>query len=200
MRRRPPVLQVPTPIPPVHPVQAYTLRTAAVAALMLAPAVVHAQPATAARRAAAAQPGRSSYRLSMADMRRYGATMQEIALAVEAKPALQGRFTRDGSESIEQIATRLSGVAELRPAFAKTGMSPRQLALTQFTFLGAGVALGAPNGGQSPEQLAVQMGIDPANVAFVRANQAAIQAMLEELGVRVGDDASEGTSHHAPAR
>jgi hypothetical protein len=181
-------------------VQAYTLRTAAVAALMLVPAIAHAQPATAARRAAVAPSGRSGYRLSMADMRRYGATMQAIGLAIKADPTLEDRFTSSGDESVEQIATRLAGVAQFRPAFAKSGMTPRQFALTQFTFLGAGMALGAPTGGQTPEQLAAQMGIDPANVAFMRTNQAAIQAMFKELGARLGDDAADTDSDDAPAR
>ena len=85
------MLQVPTPIPPGHPVQAYTLRTAAVAALMLAPAMAHARPATAARRAAA-QARRSGSRLSKADVRRYGVTTQEIAL--------EDRFASNDSESV----------------------------------------------------------------------------------------------------
>ena len=70
-------------------------------------------------------------------------------------------------------------------------MTPRQFALTQYTFLGAGMALGAPSGGRTPEQLAAQMGIDPANVAFMRANQQAIQAMFKSLrGDADGDDTS----------
>ena len=123
--------------------QAYTLRTAAVAALMLAPAIAHTQSATAARRAAAAWDPRSRRRLSMADVRRYGATMQ-------------------------QIATRPDGVAEYRRAFASTGITPRRFALTQLTFLGAGMALGVPTGGQASEPQAAQMGIDPTDVAFER--------------------------------
>jgi hypothetical protein len=177
----------------VHAVQAYTLRSAAIAALMLTPAIVRAQPATAARRAAAAQDARTQagYRLSMTDMQRFAATMQEIGLAIEANPALEARFTSSADESVDQIAARLGGVAQFRPAFAKTGMTPRQFALTQYTFLGAGMALGAPKGGRTPEQLAVQMGIDPANVAFMRANQAAVQAMFESLGGATDDDGDD---------
>ena len=126
--------------------QAYTLRTAAVAALMLAPAIAHAQSATAARRAAAAGNARSGRRLSMADVRRYGAAMQEL------------------------------------------------------TLLGAGPALGAPTVGQTTERPATQMDIDQANVAVVRAHQAAIEAMLGEPGARVGDEASDPTDTDATAR
>jgi len=79
-------------------------------------------------------------------------------------------------------------------------MTPRQFGLTQFTVLGAGMALGSPAGGRTPEQLAAQMGIDPANVAFMRTNQAAIQAMFRELGARLGDDAADRDSDAAPAR
>lgn len=188
--------------------QSYTLRSAAIAALMLTPAIVRAQPATAARRAAAAQDARvqdaraqTGYRLTMADMQRFAATMKEIGVAIKANPALEERFTSTPDESVEQVASRLAGVAQFRPAFAKSGMTPRQFALTQYTFIGAGMALGAPAGGRTPEQLAAQMGIDPANVAFMRANQQAIQAMLKSLGASLGGDASDaGDDTGAPAR
>lgn len=188
----------------MNTVQAYTLRSAAIAALMLTPAVVRAQPATAARRAAAAQDARAQagYRLTMADVQRFGATMQEIGVAIKANPALGARFTSSADESVDQIAARLGGVAQFRPAFAKTGMTPTQFARTQFTFLGAGLALHAPQGGPTPEQLAAQMGIDPANIAFVRANQQAIQAMFESIGAGLRDDASneDDDVHQASAR
>ena len=180
----------------MHTVQAYTLRSAAIAALMLTPAIVRAQPAAAARRAVAAQDARAQagYRLSMADMQRFAATMRELGLAIEANPALEARFTSSADESVDQIATRLAGVAQFRPAFAKSGMTPRQFALTQYTFLGAGMALGAPPGGRTPEQLAAQMGIDPANVAFMRANQQAIQAMFKSLRGATDHDGDDATA------
>jgi hypothetical protein len=186
----------------VNTVQAYTLRSAAIAALMLTPAIVRAQPATAARRAAAAHDARAQagYRLSMADVQRFGATMKELGLAIKANPALEARFTSSADESVDQIAARLGDVAQFRPAFAKTGMTPAQFALTQFTFLGAGVALRAPQGGRTPEQLAAQMGIDPANITFVRANQQAIQAMFESVSAGLRDDASDQSETDASTR
>ncbi len=62
------------------------------------------------------------------------------------------------------------------------------------------MALGAPTVGQSTEQPATQMDIDQESVTFVRANQPAIEAMLRELGARVGDDASDQTRTDASAR
>ena len=88
---------VPTPIPTGLPVQAYTLRTAAVAALMLAPAIAHVQPATAVRRAAAAGNARSGRRPSTADVRRYGTAMQQPTLP-GAGPALDAPFFGQSSE------------------------------------------------------------------------------------------------------
>jgi hypothetical protein len=121
----------------------------------------------------------------MADVRKYGATMQEIARTIRASPALENRFTSDGDESVEQTAARLASVPQFRPAFAKAGMSPKQFAVTQFVILGAGMAVGVPKGAKTPEQLAREMGIDPANVAFMRAHGAEIQALFKQLN---GDD------------
>ena len=137
---------VPTPIPTGLPVQAYTLRTAAVAALMLAPAIAHVQPATAVRRAAAAGNARSGRRLSTADVRRYGTAMQQL------------------------------------------------------TLLGAGLALGASTAGRTTERLATQMDIDRENVALVRADQAALEAMRTEPGARGGDEAAAPTDTDASTR
>ena len=56
-----------------------------------------------------------------------------------------------------------------------------------------GGVLGMPKGAQSPEQLAQQMGIAPANVAFMRVHGAEVKALFKQLGADAGDD-------EAPAR
>lgn len=154
---------------------------AAAVALAVAPLALVAQPRPAASAAA-------GYRLTMADVKKYGATMQEIARTIRATPALEDRFTSDGDESVEQIAARLAGVPQFRPAFAKSGMSPRQFAVTQYVILGAGMAVGVPKGAKTPEQLVREMGIDPANVAFMRAHGAEIRAMFKQIGADADDD------------
>ena len=166
---------------------------AAAFALAVAPLALTAQASPAARRTAAALSG---YTLSMADMRRFGVTMQEIGAAIRANPQLEQRFTSTMDESVEQIATRLGGVAQFRPAFAKSGMTPRQFAVTQFTLLGAGMAVGMPKGAKSPEQLVKEMGIDPANVAFMRQHGAEVQALFRQM--RASSD--EGGDEAAPTR
>lgn len=166
---------------------------AAAVALAVAPLALTAQlpaqraPAPAARRAAAAaqnaQDARAlaGYTLSMADLRRFGATMQEIGRAIKANPQLEDRFTGTMDESIAQIAARLGGVPQFRPAFARSGMTPQQFAVTQFTLMGAGMAVGMPKGAKSPEQLVKEMGIDPANVAFMRQHGAEVQALFRQM-------------------
>ena len=160
---------------------------AAAVALAVAPLALTAQASPAARRAAAAaqnaQDARalSGYTLSMADLRRFGATMQEIGRAIKANPQLEDRFTGTMDESIAQIAARLGGVPQFRPAFAKSGMTPQQFAVTQFTLMGAGMAVGMPKGAKSPEQLVKEMGIDPANVAFMRQHGAEVQALFKQM-------------------
>ena len=167
---------------------------AAAVALAVAPLALTAQASPAARRAAAAaqnaQDARAlaGYTLSMPDLRRYGATMQEIARAIKANPQLEDRFTSTMDESIAQIATRLGGVPQFRAAFAKSGMTPQQFAVTQFTLMGAGMAVGMPKGAKTPEQLVKEMGIDPANVAFMRQHGAEVQALFKQLRGPAEDD------------
>lgn len=176
---------------------------AAAFALAIAPLALSAQASPAARRAAAAtqnaQDARalSGYTLSMADLRRFGATLQEIGRAIKANPQLEDRFTGTMDESIAQVATRLGGVAQFRPAFAKSGMTPQQFAVTQYTLMGAGMAVGMPKGAKSPEQLVKEMGIDPANVAFMRQHGAEVQALFKQLRGPGEDDQDDDAD---PAR
>lgn len=176
---------------------------AAAFALAIAPLALTAQASPAARRAAAAaqnaQDARalSGYTLSMADLRRYGATMQEIGRAIKANPQLEDRFTGTMDESIAQVATRLGGVPQFRPAFAKSGMTPRQFAVTQFALMGTSMAVGMPKGAKSPEQLVKEMGIDPANVAFMRQHGAEVQALFKQLRASGEDDQDDESD---PAR
>ncbi|MDF1504052.1 hypothetical protein [Roseisolibacter sp. H3M3-2] len=149
--------------------------------LALAVALVAAFALAVAPLALAAQPAVAAYKLSMADVKKYGATMQELGRVMKAAPALEEQFTSDMDDSVDETARRLGGVPQFRPAFAKTGMTPRQFATTQFVILGAGMAVGAPKGSKSPEQLVKEMGIDPANVAFMRAHGAEIQALFRAL-------------------
>jgi hypothetical protein len=182
----------------LHSRLAVGIATAVAVALAVAPLALTAQAAPAARRSAAAT---SSYTLTMADVHKFGATMKELGLVIKATPALEDRFTSRPDESVEQIAARLASVPQFRPAFAKGGMTPRQFALTQFTILGAGMAVGMPKGARTPEQLVQDMGIAPANVAFMRAHQAEIQALFKQLraGARA-DDASDDDDADEPAR
>ncbi len=177
---------------------------AAAVALAVAPLALTAQASPAARRAAAAaqnaQDARalSGYTLSMADLRKFGATMQEIGRAIKANPQLEDRFTSTMDESIAQIATRLGGVAQFRPAFAKSGMTPQQFAVTQFALMGTSMAVGMPKGTKTPEQLVKEMGIDPANVAFMRQHGAEVQALFKQMRASSGED--EGDDEAEPAR
>ena len=177
---------------------------AAAVALAVAPLALTAQASPAARRAAAAasnaQDARAlaGYTLSMADLRRFGATMQEIARAIKANPQLEERFTSGMDESIAQVAARLGGVPQFRPAFAKAGMTPQQFAVTQFALMGTSMAVGMPKGAKTPEQLVKEMGIEPANVAFMRQHGAEVQALFKQLRGPAEDDGQDDAAD--PAR
>jgi len=147
----------------------------------------------------------TAYELTMERMDRYYAAQRALAVRVkDMSPAEREAFdvAGDGDDSIDDMVRRIEAAPAMRAALDEAGMSAREFALATMSIVQSGMAAAVlqmrPEANQ--DSLLREMKANPANVRFLRENEAALQqkqaeleAELKRLGVdTTGDDQDEG--------
>lgn len=146
----------------------------------------------------------SAYELNMERMDRYYAAQRALALRIkDMSPAEREAFdvASDMDDSLDDMVRRFEGSPTMVAALDEAGMSAREFALTTMAIVQSGMAAAVlqmrPEANQ--DSLMREMKANPANVRFMRENEAALQqkqaelqAELQRLGVdTTGGDAGE---------
>jgi hypothetical protein len=119
----------------------------------------------------------ANYDLTMANVDAWMAAQKYIAAAVDADASIDPAMNVS-EEDGAQYAARLEATPALRDAITKAGISTRDYALTGEALIAALMAVGALDTGALKE---IPEGLNPQNVEFVRANQAALEAKMKAL-------------------
>lgn len=170
-----------------------------------------AAPAAAAAPASASNGGDladvAGYELTMERIDRYfaaqramGRRMSELSPAEREAMRLDGDDDAGGDASLDAMASRIEGNAVMRDALREADLSPREFATLTMSLVQASMAamVAQTRPGADLDSLVRGMGANPANVRFVRDNQAALErrqaelrAELERLGVELDGDEEE---------
>jgi hypothetical protein len=128
----------------------------------------------------------SRYELTMERMDRIHAAQRNIALAIrDMTPAEREAMENTGGENatLDEFARGIESNPKIRQALADAGMSPREYATATMAMVSAAMAASAlhmrPNDDQ--DSLARAMHANPANVRFLRENEAELTRKQEQL-------------------
>lgn len=128
----------------------------------------------------------SRYELTMERMDRIYAAQRNIALAIrDMTPAERETMesTGGGSATLDEFARGIESNPKIRQALADAGMSPREYATATMAMVSASMAASAlhmrPN--ENQDSLAREMHANPANVRFLRENEAELARKQQQL-------------------
>lgn len=185
-------------------------RVALIAPLLLAAACASDADTAADTGAAAAPSAAASTGDDLADVSAYELTMDRIdryfaaqrALAVRIKdmsPAEREAFdvASDADASLDDMARHYESSPTMVAALDEAGMSAREFALSTMAIVQSGMAAAVlqmrPEANQ--DSLMREMKVNPANVRFIRENEAVLQQKQAELQAelqRLGVDTADG--------
>lgn len=122
-----------------------------------------------------------SYKLTMPKFKKYLAAMVNLANASQRTPAVQVVLEASFDSSIDEAVAHFNRVPQARRSIADAGLTTRDFVLTQGAFVQAGVAYGlTKEGTMSPDSVLKMMQVSPANLDFVRKNEAEIARLTKE--------------------
>lgn len=122
-----------------------------------------------------------SYRLTMPKVKKYLAAAVNLANAIQRTPAVDQAIETSMNASIDEAVAAFNRVPEARRGIADAGLTTRDFVLTQGAFVRAGVAYGLmKEGTMSPDSALKIMHVRPANLDFVRKNEAEIARLTKE--------------------
>ena len=133
------------------------------------------------------------YTLTMPKVEAWIRASRDVAAAAQAKAKAMGDSVQDddsdddagGDESIDGMAARLARHPEVKRALEGAGLTPREFALVSLTLMQAMMADALlqkyPNA-KHPDNL------NPANLAFVKANRAQLEAKMAQLKSEGGEN------------
>jgi hypothetical protein len=140
-----------------------------------------------------------SYQLTMPKYKKYLAAIVSLANASQRTPAVDQALETAMNASIDEAVAHFNRVPEARRGIADAGLTTRDFVLTQGALLQAGVAYGLmKEQGMSPDSALSIMQVSPANLDFVRKNEAEITRLTKEAEAkapalkRKSDAAGEG--------
>ena len=173
-------------------------RAALIAPLLLAAACASdadtAADSAGAAPAAAAAPASTgddaaditSFELTMERMDRYYAAQRALALRLkDMSPAERESFdvAADADDSLDDMVRRYEASPTMAAALREAGMSAREFAVMTMSIVQSGMAAAVlqmrPEANQ--DSLMREMKVNPANVRFMRENEAALQQKQAEL-------------------
>ena len=144
----------------------------------------------------------SRYELTMERMDRIYAAQRNIALAIrDMTPAEREAMetTGGGSATLAEFARGIESNPKIRQAIADAGMSPREYATATMAMVSASMAASAlhmrPT--ENQDSLAREMHANPANVRFLRENEAELARKQEQLDTELRE---AGALDDDPAR
>ena len=140
------------------------LAMCAVAALSLTAAPLRAQAGTV--------------HLTMDRMTRMFNAMKELAILGARHPEYADAITANGDSTEAYNVAALAKQPAVVAALARAGTTPREYMAISSAYLGAAMAVGME---KSVPGYKIPAGIDPANVAFMRAHQADLEALQKRM-------------------
>jgi len=137
---------------------------------MAGPAPAHSQ--------GSADAGLETYQLTMANVRKMASAYEKMDAALKANPALATKLAKqEGASSVDEVIKRMDAEPVLRQAITGAGLSTRDLVLTQFAIVTAGVNDWAvKSGGKTPTAPAAA-----ANLRLYQQNRAEIEAISARI-------------------
>jgi hypothetical protein len=154
----------------------------AAGALLVAAALLSlATPARAQTVSAADEKAIASYTLTMPKFDAWIAASMEIAESMKGKSEEERQAAAmdlNASASLDEIIAQLDKVPEVRRAVGNARLTTREYVILNLAVIQAMMANAML---QANPNAATPKGVNPANVEFMRANQAQIQARMKEL-------------------
>lgn len=126
------------------------------------------------------------FTLTMPKMDQWYAAMRNVASVAKTHPELRDRFASDGSLSIDQETARIEAMPEFRKAINDAGMSVRDFEMVMWTTLQAGMAQGAIDAGANRDSVLRSAGVNPENLAFLKAHGAELQVKQKQMEKDIG--------------
>lgn len=140
----------------------------------------------------------SDYRLGMPKVERWYQAQRNVLEAMRKDPSIAARLENDESEeeggpSLDELEERYSSIPEVRAAIEAVGLEVREFGVITYSLVQASFAQAALQMGANRDSVLANTGIDPANLDFVRDNQAELQRLQAEIAALTPkDDEEEG--------
>ena len=119
------------------------------------------------------------YQLTMADLRKWAVASEKYHAYLRQHPELAKDNDKESKadDSLDEIEARVERLPEVRRLIESAGLGVRQFAVISFALLQASVGHMLVQQGQSPDSVAREFGIHPANLRFVKENEAELAKM-----------------------
>ena len=119
----------------------------------------------------------SRYQLTMADVNKWAAAIQNMKRLLDQHPEWASEDDKHGSsgdQSLDEIEANLEAVPPLRKAVEDAGLNAREYAVITFALMQASMGRYAVQQGANADSFARAAGIHPANLQFAKEHEAEI--------------------------